>query len=203
MHERVCRAARALRDGLRSRPTYLSRHRRLSHTAWTGMLAPALLDILVEANKVAGLDGTKAHRCLLRQLPSVTYTELDTYACERLGGNLALHYTYALLVQNTANASRLGHLLRRLQHTWTSGPSRRVSPRAYYLHAPLDGPTTTDWNRRINLHHAGTGLTHLRGSLGSDCRITTLQRRLGTYRCYLIRGTQLGRRYGKRRGQYR
>ena len=40
----------------------------MSQTAWTGMLAPALLDILVEANKVAGLDGAKTRRCLLRQV---------------------------------------------------------------------------------------------------------------------------------------
>ena len=39
---------------------------KMSNTAWTGMLAPALLEILVEANKVAGLDGAKAYRCLLR-----------------------------------------------------------------------------------------------------------------------------------------
>ena len=47
------------------------------------MLAPALPDILVEANKVAGLDGAKAHRCLLRvgqvKLLPVTYTGPDTF----------------------------------------------------------------------------------------------------------------------------
>ena len=43
-------------------------------------------------------------------------------------------------------------------------PSRRASPRAYYSHAPLDGLTLTDWNRRMNLHHADISLTHLRGS---------------------------------------
>ena len=72
-------------------------------------------------------------------------------------------------MQNIANAPRSGHLLRRLQQTWTYGPSRRASggasPRAYHLDAPPDGLTTTDWNRRTNLHHAGTGLTHL-GELG-------------------------------------
>ena len=52
---------------------------RLSHTAWTGMLAPALLDILVEANKVAGLDGAKAHRCLLRQVKLFATATRDLY----------------------------------------------------------------------------------------------------------------------------
>ena len=56
---------------------------RMSHTAWTGMLAQALLYILVEANKVAGLDGARARHCLLRQinylqLLSAIYTELAT-----------------------------------------------------------------------------------------------------------------------------
>ena len=41
---------------------------KMSHIAWTGMLALALLDILVEAFQVTGLDGTKALRCLLRQV---------------------------------------------------------------------------------------------------------------------------------------
>ena len=56
---------------------------KMSHTAWTGMLALALLDVLVEANKVAGLDGTKAYRCSDRynylQLPHATYTGLGTF----------------------------------------------------------------------------------------------------------------------------
>ena len=52
---------------------------RMSHTAWTGMLAPALLDILVEANKVAGLDGAKAHRCLLRQVKLFATATRDLY----------------------------------------------------------------------------------------------------------------------------
>ena len=52
----------------------------MSHTAWTGMLAPALLDsILVEANKVAGLDGAKAHRCLLRQVKLFATATRDLY----------------------------------------------------------------------------------------------------------------------------
>ena len=51
----------------------------MSHTAWTGMLAPALLDILVEANKVAGLDGAKTHRCLLRQVKLFATATRDLY----------------------------------------------------------------------------------------------------------------------------
>ena len=52
---------------------------RMSHTAWIGMLAPALLDILVEANKVAGLDGAKAHRYLLRQVKLFATATRDLY----------------------------------------------------------------------------------------------------------------------------
>ena len=142
---------------------------RMSHTAWTGMLAPALLDSLVEANKVAGLDGAKAHRCLLRQVKLFAMATRDLYRTRYLRmreirgqSRTTLHLRTPRA--NTANAQRPGHLLRRLQRTWTYGPSRRASPRAYYSHAPRDGLTTTDWNRRTNLHHAGIGLTHLRGS---------------------------------------
>ena len=38
----------------------------MSHTSWTGMLAPGLLAALETANSAAGLDGAQAHRCLLR-----------------------------------------------------------------------------------------------------------------------------------------
>ena len=38
---------------------------KMSHTAWTGMLAQELLDNLVEADKCAGLDGAKASLLLL------------------------------------------------------------------------------------------------------------------------------------------
>ena len=33
----------------------------MSHTAWTGMLTPDLLEILSEANTIAGLDAAKVH----------------------------------------------------------------------------------------------------------------------------------------------
>ena len=54
---------------------------RMSHTEWTGMLAPALLDIVVEANKVAGLDGAKAHRAggLLIQVKLFATATRDLY----------------------------------------------------------------------------------------------------------------------------
>ena len=147
----------------------------MNHTAWTGMLAPALLDTLVEANKVAGLDTVRAHRCLLRQVKLFANATRDLYRYLRMReirGNLALPYSYAPLVQNTANAAGLGLYRvgrvypRRQQRTWTSGPSWRVSPRANYLHALPDGLMTIDWNRKTNLHHAGNGQTHLRVSPG-------------------------------------
>ena len=54
---------------------------KVSNIAWTSMLAPALLKILVEANKVAGLDGAKAYRCLLRQ---VNYKSRDLFGARYL-----------------------------------------------------------------------------------------------------------------------
>ena len=38
-----------------------SREDKMSHTAWTGMLTPDLLEILSEANTIAGLDAAKVH----------------------------------------------------------------------------------------------------------------------------------------------
>ena len=68
------------------------------------MLAPALPDILVEANKVAGLDAAKAHRCLLGQVKLFAAATRDLYRARYLRmreirGNLTPHYTYASLVQ--------------------------------------------------------------------------------------------------------
>ena len=70
---------------------------KMSNTAWTGMLSPALLEILVEANKVADLDGAKAYRCLLRQ---VNYKSRDLFRARYLRmreirgeSRTTLHYT--------------------------------------------------------------------------------------------------------------
>ena len=88
----------------------------MSHTAWTGMLAPALLDIIVEANKVAGLDGARAHH-LLRQIKLFATATRDLYRTQYLrlreirGETPALHYICAPRVQNTANEPWSGHLL--------------------------------------------------------------------------------------------
>ena len=57
---------------------------KMSHTAWTGMLALALLDVLVEANKVAGLDGTKAYRRLLRQVKCIATASRNLYRARYL-----------------------------------------------------------------------------------------------------------------------
>ena len=51
----------------------------MSHTAWTGMLAPGLLAALETANSAAGLDGAQAHRCLLRHAKLFAVATGDLY----------------------------------------------------------------------------------------------------------------------------
>ena len=51
----------------------------MSHTEWTGMLAPGLLAALETANNAAGLDGAQAHRCLLRHAKLFAVATRDLY----------------------------------------------------------------------------------------------------------------------------
>ena len=140
----------------------------MSHI-WTGMLALALLDILVEANKVAGLDGARAHRCLLRQVKLFATATRDLYRTRYLRMREIRGDSRTTIHLRTPRAKHNKRAKVRTPPMTAAAdmdipPSRRASPRAYYSHAPLDGWTTTDWNRRTNLLHAGIGLTHLRGS---------------------------------------
>ena len=56
----------------------------MSHTVWTDMLVPDLLAILVEADKVAGLDGAKVPRCLPRQVFFFATATRDLYRARYL-----------------------------------------------------------------------------------------------------------------------
>ena len=96
----------------------------MSHATWTSMLAPDLLDILVETNKVAGLGGAKAY--LLRQVKifATATLSVDLYRARylprreiRWKSRTTLHVRTPRA--NTASAAGLGHLLRQLQRTWT------------------------------------------------------------------------------------
>ena len=69
----------------------------MSHTAWTGMLAPGLLAALETANGTTGLDGAQVHRCLLRHAKLFVVATRDLYRIrykclrEIRGNNRALY----------------------------------------------------------------------------------------------------------------
>ena len=141
----------------------------MSHTAWSGMLAPALLDILVEAYKVAGLDGARAQRCLLRQVKLFATATRDLYR------------TRYLRIRKVRGKSGTTLYLRTPRAKHSKRAKARTSPTTAAAHMDIRPFTeskcsrvlltrSTRWSDdhrsecRTNLHHAGIGLKHLRGS---------------------------------------
>ena len=113
----------------------------MSHTAWTGMLAPFLLVILVEANKMAGLDGARAHRCLLRQAKLFASATRDLYR------------TRYLRMREIRGESRTTLHLRTPRAKHSRCAKARTPPTAAAAHMDIR-PFTESQSSRILLTHS-------------------------------------------------